>query len=90
MVKFQKVSKYNDHDCSIKIISYKIFQVTEQSKTYNWMETEHSTKFCYRNKTLLVAVENYAKAHTRLSVGVQFCLIFLLRKNILSLILVER
>ena len=40
------------------------------------METEH------RNKTLVVAVENYAKADTRLSVTVQFCLISLLSKKI--------
>ena len=33
LVKFQKVSKYNDHDCSIKIISYEVFQVAEQGKT---------------------------------------------------------
>ena len=33
LVKFQKVSKYNDHDCSIKIISYEISQVVEPGKT---------------------------------------------------------
>ena len=33
LVKFQKVSKYNDHDCSIKIILYEISQVAEQGKT---------------------------------------------------------
>ena len=29
------VSKYNDHDCSIKIILYEMSQVAEQGKTYD-------------------------------------------------------
>ena len=33
LVKFHKVSKYNDHDSSIKIILYEISQVAEQGKT---------------------------------------------------------
>ena len=33
LVKFQKVSKYNHHDCIIKIILYEISQVDEQGKT---------------------------------------------------------
>ena len=33
LVKYQKVSKYNDHDCIIKIIEYEIFQIAEQGKT---------------------------------------------------------
>ena len=33
LVKYQKVWKYNDHDCSIKVILYEMTQVTEQGKT---------------------------------------------------------
>ena len=35
LVKFQKVSKHNDHDCSIRIILYEVSQVAEQGKTYD-------------------------------------------------------
>ena len=30
LVKYQKLSKYNDHNCSIKIILYEIYQGAEQ------------------------------------------------------------
>ena len=33
LVKYQKVWKYNDHDCSIKVSLYEMTQVTEQGKT---------------------------------------------------------
>ena len=33
LVKYQKVSKYNDRGCSIKVILYEMSQVTEQGKT---------------------------------------------------------
>ena len=35
LLKYQKVSKYNDHDCSIKIILYEMSQVPEQGKTWD-------------------------------------------------------
>ena len=33
LVKYQKISKYNDHDCSIKVILYEMSQVAEQGKS---------------------------------------------------------
>ena len=35
LIKYQKVSKYDDHDCSIKIILYEMSQVAKQGKTYD-------------------------------------------------------